>query len=146
VQGALVHEQQCLLFFLTSGHGNGRLYLSPSPPPPAPPRQCRWCRRDVLLDVVVLAETGCTRPGARHVLVEAQVVLLVELAQSLGEARSSRPSSGSRALSHQGFNVATKFLEMYEFLGSTLQCLETSMAGKYVELFHGSWSKVPEIC
>ena len=36
-------------------------------------------------------------------------------------------------------NVATKFSEMYKFLGSTLECLETSMAGKYAELLHGSW-------
>ena len=65
-------------------------------------------------------------------------LLAVKLLESLGEARVQVASSVRRlevgCCTHQGFNTGHKFLEMYEVLGSVMQCLQASMTGKSEEM------------
>jgi len=101
---------------------------------------------------------GWRKPGepgpelARHVLVEAQVVLLVELTQSLGEARIQlhprvrRPEVGRGA--DQGFNVGHKVLGEVRGLGK-LDVMLGRRNGwerhgdECFNLLLGSWGVVP---
>ena len=100
---------------------------------------------------------GWRKPGepgpelARHVLVEAQVVLLVELTQSLGEARIQlhprvrRPEVGRGA--DQGFNVGHKVLGEVRGLGKLDVMLGRRgwerRGDECLNLLLGSWGVVP---
>ena len=85
------------------GFAESRFELEPGRATPAW-RASTWLRFDQYL--------------ARHVLVEAEVVLLVQLTESLGEAhiqlhpRVRRPEVGRGA--DQGFNVGHKVLGLLE--------------------------------
>ena len=104
--------------------------MPPPLPLPHPPPQPPLAARPPLGVVVVDCggdPLGWRKPGepgpelARHALVEAQVVLLVELTESLGEAsiqlhpRIHRPEVGRGA--DQGFNVGHKVLGEVRGLG-----------------------------
>ena len=140
-----------------SRQGIGLLIFLFRTPLPSPPPAAR-----APFGVVVVGGGGDPRgwrkpgePGpelARHVLVEAQVVLLVELTQSLGEARIQlhprvrRPEVGRGA--DQGFNVGHKVLGEVRGLGKLDVMLGRRngwerRGDECLNLLLGSWGVVP---